>query len=202
VEENRWEVLLQGLHGERAPADREKFLEWAETLPLEAVGERLRHQEWVSDIQRYPFPASVRRHYQDLDRFPDGLLVTGDAIASFNPVYGQGMSVAALDALALHHALADGRQQLGQRYFGTVAEIVDEAWKTAVGSDFVFEQTTGPKPFGTDILNSYVDQLVTRAHTDGQLTEAFLRVFRMEQRATSLLRPGIIWRVLRPQIGD
>lgn len=199
VEQNRWEVLLQGIHGERAPVDREAFHEWAETLPVDAIGEQLRQREWVSAPRRYPFPASIRKHYWDLDRFPSGLVVTGDAIASFNPVYGQGMSVASLDALALHHALADGTESLAPRFFTQVEGVVDEAWKTAVGSDFVFEQTTGPKPFGMDILNKYVDRLVTRAHTDGELTEAFLRVFRMERRATSLLRPSVLWRVFRPQ---
>jgi hypothetical protein len=198
VENNQWEVLLQGLHGERSPGDDDAFLEWAETLPRDEVGRRLRDQEWVSDIQRYPFPASVRRHYDSLPRFPDGLVVTGDAVASFNPVYGQGMSIAALDALALHHELENGLDSLGPRVFERAKPGIDEAWKAAVGSDFVFDQTTGPKPAGIDLLNRYVNRLVKRAHNDGQLTEAFLRVFRLERPATSLLHPSVIWRVFRP----
>ncbi|WP_306058387.1 FAD-dependent oxidoreductase [Natronococcus wangiae] len=202
VEGDRWEVLLQGLHGERAPADPETFVEWAETLPLDEVGRRLREQRWVSEIQRYPFPSSSRRRYWALDRFPDGLVVTGDAVASFNPVYGQGMSVAALDALALHHELTDGLEGLGARFFRRTNDIVDEAWKIAVGKDFVFDRTTGPKPFGTDAFNSYVARLVRRAHDDGELTEAFFRVFRLERSATSLLSPSVAWRVLRPRFGS
>jgi 2-polyprenyl-6-methoxyphenol hydroxylase-like FAD-dependent oxidoreductase len=202
VEGDRWEVLLQGLHGERAPADRETFLEWAESLPLDEIEQQLREQDWVSDIQRYPFPASIRRHYETLSRFPDGLVVTGDAIASFNPVYGQGMSVAALDALALHHGLSGGIEELGPRVFTQVSDVVDESWRTAVGNDFIFDRTTGPKPFATDLLNSYAGRLVTRAHDDGALTEAFLRVFRLERPATSLLHPRVLWRVLRPQFGS
>jgi len=201
VEDNEWDVLLQGLHGERAPADRETFIEWADTLPLDEISHRLRDQEWVSDIHRYPFPASVRRHYQALDRFPDGLIVTGDALASFNPIYGQGMSVAALEALALHHKLTDGLTNVGHRFFDRVNPIIGEVWKIAVGKDFVFNQTTGPKPFGTDLFNRYVAQLLHRAHDDSKLTEAFFRVFRLEQSATSLLHPSIAWRVLYPQLG-
>lgn len=201
IEGGRWEVLLQGLHGERAPVDPEPFLDWADTLPLTDIATQLREQEWVSGIQRYPFPASIRRHYHTLDEFPDGLAVTGDAVASFNPVYGQGMSVAALDALALHHALSDGADGLGPRVFTQVSAVVDEAWTTSVTGDFMFEQTDGPKPFGTDLLNSYADRLVTKAHDDGELTEAFLRVFRLERPATSLLHPRILWRVLRPRLG-
>jgi 2-polyprenyl-6-methoxyphenol hydroxylase-like FAD-dependent oxidoreductase len=201
VEDGRWEVVFQGIHGERAPADRETLLEWAETLPVEEIARQLRDREWASDVQRYPFPASVRRHYEGLERFPDGLAVTGDAIASFNPIYGQGMSVAALDALVLHHELDDGLAGLGPRFFERVSDVVDEPWQLAVGNDFVFEGTTGPKPTGTDLFNRYVARLLRRAHDDGALTEAFFRVFRLERSVTSLLRPGVVWRVLRPRFG-
>lgn len=200
IENGRWEVLLQGLHGERAPAEPDAFRTWADELPLDSIGRRLREQTWLSEIRRYPFPASVRRHYDAVPKFPDGLVVTGDAVASFNPVYGQGMSVAALDALALHHALADGMDELAPRFFNRVAAIVDEAWNTAVRSDFVFDQTTGPKPFATDLINRYVDRLVSRSHNDGKLTEAFMRVFRLERPAASLLAPSVVWRVFRPRI--
>jgi 2-polyprenyl-6-methoxyphenol hydroxylase-like FAD-dependent oxidoreductase len=202
VEGDRWEVLLQGLHGERAPIDREAFIGWADGLPLDDIATELREREWASEITRYPFPASVRRHYHALSRFPDGLVVTGDAIASFNPVYGQGMSVAALDALALHHELPAGIDGLGPRVFDRVDDVVHEAWRTAVGNDFIFERTTGPKPFATDLLNGYAGRLVTGAHDDGALTEAFLRVFRLERPARSLLHPQVLWRVFRPQIAS
>jgi 2-polyprenyl-6-methoxyphenol hydroxylase-like FAD-dependent oxidoreductase len=202
VEDDRWEVLLQGLHGERAPVDRERFVEWADALPLSDIATQLRDREWTSEIRRYPFPASVRRHYHALSRFPDGLVVTGDAIASFNPVYGQGMSVAALDALALHHELPIGIDGLGPRVFERVADVVHEAWRTAVGNDFIFERTTGPEPFATDLLNGYASRLVAGAHDDGTLTEAFMRVFRLERPARSLLHPRILWRVFRPRFGS
>lgn len=201
IEGDRWEVLLQGLHGERAPSDRRTFLDWADALPLDDVATQLRDREWLSEVQRYPFPASVRRQYDDLARFPDGLVVTGDAVASFNPVYGQGMSVAALDAIALHHELPNGIDGLGPRTFERVDDIVHEAWRTAVGNDFIFEGTMGPKPVATDLLNRYAGRLVARAHDDGVLTEAFLRVFRLERPAKTLLYPRILWQVLGPRLG-
>jgi len=201
VEHGRWEVVLQGIHSERAPADRETFLKCAEALPVKDIAHQLNEQEWVSEIQRYPFPASVRRHYEDLQRFPEGLVVTGDAIASFNPIYGQGMSVAALDALVLHHELDDGLAGSGPRVFAQVSPVIDEPWQLAVGNDFIFEGTTGPKPTGTDLFNRYVARLVQRAHDDSALTEAFFRVFRLERSATSLLWPSTVWRVFRPRFG-
>jgi len=202
VEGDQWEVILQGVNGDDAPTDRDRFEAWADGVPLDEVGQLVREREWTSEgVHHYPFPSSVRRHYESLDRFPEGLVVTGDAIASFNPIYGQGMSVAALDALVLHHELAAGLDGIAPRVFDRASGVVDEAWKLAVGNDFIFPGTTGPKPAGTDLFNAYVARLVRRAHDDGALAEAFLRVFRLEQSVTSLLRPGVAWRVLRPRLG-
>jgi 2-polyprenyl-6-methoxyphenol hydroxylase-like FAD-dependent oxidoreductase len=204
IENGQWEVILSGIHGDDAPRERERFVAFADTLPVDEIGDLVRSQQWLSDeIHQYPFPSSLRRRYERLDRFPEGLVVTGDAIASFNPVYGQGMSVAALDALLLHHALADGGLDgLADRFFDEAAEVVDIVWKIAVGADFEFPQTTGPKPPGTDLFNRYIGRLIRRSHGDGELTEAFYRVFRLEQPPTSLLRPSIVWRVLRPSVGS
>jgi 2-polyprenyl-6-methoxyphenol hydroxylase-like FAD-dependent oxidoreductase len=200
IEGNEWEVILQGIHGDDAPTDRDGFVDFARSLPAAELGHIVDEHEWRSDeIHHYPFPASRRRRYEELDRFPDGLVVTGDAIASFNPVYGQGMSVGALDALLLHHAIADGGlDDLALRFFDRAEPVLDQVWNLAVGGDFEFPETTGPKPRGTDLFNRYGGRLTRRAHSDGTLTDAFYRVIRLERPATSLLRPAVVWRVLRP----
>ncbi|RQG94456.1 FAD-dependent oxidoreductase [Natrarchaeobius chitinivorans] len=202
VEGDRWEVIFQGIHGEAAPRTENEFVAFAESFPVPEFERLVTSREWVSEtIHHYPFPSSIRRRFETLDRFPEGLLVTGDAVASFNPVYGQGMSVAALDALILHHALADGRnEKLAPEFFDGIAPVIDAAWKIAVGADFAFPQTTGPKPRGTDVFNRYTSRLVRQAHSDGELTDAFYRVFRLECLPATLLRPGVAWRVLRPNV--
>lgn len=204
IENNQWELILGGIHGDDSPTQPGRFIDFSESLPLDVLATLAKEQSWKSDdIHYYPFPSSRWHHYEHLDRFPDGLLVTGDAIASFNPVYGQGMSVAALDALILHHTLAtNGLENLAPRFFDRAATVVDEVWKIAVGADFEFPQTTGPKPPGTDLFNRYLSRLKRQAHDDGVLTEAFFRVFRLEQPATTLVRPNIMWRVLRPNQTD
>ena len=199
VEGGEWEVIVQGTHGDDAPTEHDAYVEFMESAPVDVMAELLREREWTSDIHHYPFPASRWRHYEDLDRFPDGLLVTGDAIASFNPVYGQGMSVAALDALALHHELDRGTDDLANRFFDRASESIEVVWQLAVGADFEFPETTGPKPAGTDLFNRYVDRLLRQAHSDPVLADAFTRVLRLERQPTSLLRPRVLWRVLRPQ---
>lgn len=200
IEGNRWDVILQGVHGDTPPTDPDELVAFAQSLPIEEIGTIVTDHQWTSDrVHSYPFPASIRRRYEQLDRFPRGLVVTGDALASFNPVYGQGMSVATLDALLLHHSLAaGGLDDLAERYFERTARLVETAWKMAVGADFGFPQTAGPKPRGTDFFNWYLSRLARQAHTDGVLNDAFSRVYRLEQPPTALLRPRIVWRVFRP----
>ena len=200
VDGDRWVVTLSGVHGEKPPTSREEFITYAASLPVPAVHQLLEEHPWVGeDIEHYPFPSNRRHRYETLDQFPDGLLVVGDAIASFNPVYAQGMSVAALEALVLHHCLAEGRETLALRFFERVKPVVDIAWNMAVGADFGFSETKGPKPRGTGIMNWYLGRLLRRAQTDSVLTDAFVRVQMMERPPSSLMRPRIVWRVLAPR---
>src|SRR3712207_2896431 len=99
----------------------------------------------LDEPRRFRFPASVRRRYERLARSPRGLLVTGDAICSFNPVYGQGMTVASLEALALRDVLRRGldRPSLAQEFWQACAPIVDVPWQIAAGGDRRFPRVPG-----------------------------------------------------------
>ncbi|WP_135851762.1 FAD-dependent oxidoreductase [Halorussus salinus] len=200
VEDDRWIVTLFGLHGDHPPADPGGVETFAEGLPTPELAALLADHEWVSDeVHQYPFPASVRRRYDEVGAFPDGLVVLGDAIASFNPIYGQGMSVAALEAVQLHHALAEGgRADLAPRFFEKADAVVDSAWKIAAGADFDFPQTEGPEPAGAGLLNRYVSRLVRTAHDDPKVAERFGRVIRLERSPTALVAPDVLLRVLAP----
>lgn len=200
VENDRWLMTLWGVHGDAPPTDPEEFKRFAASLPVPHMEQLLDEHQWqTDDIHHYPFPSNLRRRYEDLDRFPEGLIVIGDAIASFNPIYGQGMSVAALEALQLHHILAaDGPGNVPRRFFDRIEETVGMAWDLAAGSDHQFPQTEGPKPRGTDVLNWYLSRFLRKAQTDGTLFDAFMRVQMMEQPPTSLLRPALMWRVFKP----
>lgn len=200
VEDGRWLVNMHGVHGDHPPTDVEGFMHFAASLPTPEITRLLDEYLQVDEvISRYRFPANRRYRYENLDRFPDGLLVIGDAIASFNPIYGQGMSVAALEALVLHHTLAtDSQEPVALRFFARTAAVVDTAWMMAIGADFGYPETEGEKPRGTGFFNWYLSRLFRSAHTDGTLTDAFNRVLSMQQPPTSLLRPRIAWRVLGP----
>ena len=202
IEDGRWLMTLAGVHGDHPPTDREGLAEFAGGLPVSVFEQLVDERELVSgEIAHYPFPSNRRCRYWDLDRFPEGLVVIGDAIASYNPIYGQGMSVAALEAVHLHHALVEDRGDgLALRFFDRIKPVVNDAWKVAVGADFRFPETTGPKPAGTDLLNRYLVRYTRKAHTNGSLTDAFIRVMIMERRPTSLLHPRFMWHVLKPTL--
>ncbi|WP_436928722.1 FAD-dependent oxidoreductase [Halosimplex halobium] len=204
IEGGQWDVLLAEVHADDAPPDREAVLAFADDLPVDLVGDLLRRQRWVSDeVARYPFPASLRRRYEQLDRFPDGLVVTGDAVSSFNPAYGQGMSVAALDAVVLHHALAEGGlDSLPTRFFDRLAPVVDTAWRMATGVDYQYPGTEGEPSLGAKLFNWYFDRLLRAANDDGVLAAAYGEVLDLERSPASLLRPGIVARVFLPIGGD
>lgn len=200
IEDDRWIVTLSGLHGDHPPGDLDGMREFAATLPTPALREVLDEHALVQpEIAHYRFPTQTRHRYERLKNLPEGLLSIGDAIASFNPVYGQGMSVAALQALGLHHALAEHElDDLARPFYRRVAGIIDGAWNIAAGGDFTFPQTRGDKPRGADVVNRYITRLQRRAHHNSELAETFRKVSVMEQPPTAVFRPRTVWQVLRP----
>jgi hypothetical protein len=94
----------------------------------------------------YRFGTNLRRHYKELDRFPQGFLVYGDALCSSNPIYGQGMMVAIMESLALRQCLAAGTDDIARRFFRAVDCLIDVPWQIAVGSDLQHPGVQGKRP--------------------------------------------------------
>jgi 2-polyprenyl-6-methoxyphenol hydroxylase-like FAD-dependent oxidoreductase len=132
-----------------------------------------------------------------MHRFPDGLLVFGDAICSFNPIYGQGMTIAAVEAMVLRDCLRSGERNLPRRFFRASATKIRVAWQTAVGSDLALPEIIGPRPLSMRITNAYLDRVMTAAETDPVVTQQFLQVIGMIDSPTRLLRPSIMLRLAR-----
>jgi 2-polyprenyl-6-methoxyphenol hydroxylase-like FAD-dependent oxidoreductase len=199
VEGNRWVVTMGAWHGDCDARDEASFLAHAASLAAPDIHGLIHRAEPLSDVVTYHFRASLRRHYEKLASFPDGLLALGDAIASFNPIFGQGMTVAALEAQALDRLLAgrESLQGLAPAFFRRASKVVDTPWQIAVGADFRFPQTTGEKPPGTDLINRYLTRLHRATHHDDVVCRAFLRVANLLEPPSSLFHPRIVWRVLR-----
>jgi 2-polyprenyl-6-methoxyphenol hydroxylase-like FAD-dependent oxidoreductase len=152
IEGDIWLVSLCGRFGHYASSDEADFLRFVKSLQVPRFWELISAAERVSDFAAFRYPTAVWRHYERMPAFPDGLLVLGDAIASFNPVYGQGMSVAALQVHALQSCsrsappIRAASRGLGGAFFPKAAEIADNAWRLASEYDFTFPQTQGERP--------------------------------------------------------
>jgi 2-polyprenyl-6-methoxyphenol hydroxylase-like FAD-dependent oxidoreductase len=200
IEGDRWIISMGGWAGDHCPTDEAGFLAYARSLPIPHIAEVIAGAEPLSEIYAYKFGSSLRRHYERLTSFPDGYLVLGDAICSFNPTYGQGMTSAAMQAHALDELLArrGGRLEgLAPHFFRRAAKVVDVPWQLAVGEDFRFPQTQGEKPAGIDMLNRYVALVHRATHSDPEVTRAFLRVMNLLAPPASLMAPAMVLRVLR-----
>lgn len=200
VEGDRWIVSLGGWAGDHAPTDEQGFLEYARSLPMPEIYALITQAEPLSDIIPHKFPSSLRRHYERLTRFPEGYLVLGDAVCSFNPTYGQGMTSAAMQAAALDELLtlrAGRLDGLAPVFFKRAAQVIDTPWQLAVGEDFRFPDTTGPKPPGVDLLNRYVAAVHRATLVDPVVGAAFIQVMNLLAPPSSLLTPGMALRVWR-----
>jgi 2-polyprenyl-6-methoxyphenol hydroxylase-like FAD-dependent oxidoreductase len=200
IEGGRWMVTLAGMLGDYPPTDPDGFLAFARSLRFPDLYEVIRDGEPLDDPVPFRFPASVRHRYERLPRFPGGLLVVGDAVASFNPIYGQGMSVAALEALTLRRHLARGVEPQPRRVFRDLARVVDVPWDIAAGGDLVFPGVQGRRTAKVRLGNAYLDRLHAAAAHDARLASAFMRVAGLVAPPRSLLRPGVAVRVLRASL--
>ncbi|KJK56541.1 FAD-binding monooxygenase, partial [Saccharothrix sp. ST-888] len=196
-EDNRVELSLTGVLGDHPPTDPEGFLAYARSLPVPDIHRAIRDAEPIDDAVMFKYPASVRRHYERLSRFPGGFLVMGDAVCSFNPVYGQGMTVAALEALALREGLRRGALPNPRQFFTEVAAVVDAPWDFAAGADLGYRGVEGHRTPKIRLANAYVNRLHHAATHDAELTAAFIRAAGLIDAPEALMRPGTVLRVLR-----
>lgn len=196
VEGDRFVVALTGYLDEPMPSDYESALRFAKSLRGPGLYDLLRDTEPVSDLRGMRFAASQRRRYERLPRAPRGVLVLGDALCSFNAVYGQGMTVAALEALALDDCLKSGSERLFPRFQRAAAKLVDTPWSIVVGGDYAFEGVAGKRTFAIRAMNAYMERLAHAAVSDSRVSSAFLRVMHMCEPPTRLFAPSVLWSAL------
>ena len=198
IEGDRWIMTAGGYVGDHPPTDEVGLLEFVRTLPASNVYDVISREEPLTDVLIYKYPASLRHHYEKLKRFPEGYLILGDAVASFNPIYGQGMTSSAMQTYALRNTLRDrsSLDGLWKPFFKQAARVVDMPWQLAVGEDFRYPETEGKKPPFMDLLNAYVEKVHRATHRDPVVYAQFLRVMNLMEAPTSLMAPGILWRVL------
>lgn len=194
LEGNRWVVSVGGLPGDHPPLDAEGFERYVEGLPGPDIARMIEDSEPLGDVEGYAFPASVHRRYDRLERFPEGCLAFGDAISSFNPIYGQGMTVAALESRALGQLLAAGTQALAPRFFREAARLIEIPWTIAVSNDLRYAEGAARRD-RPKAIQAYLRALHRAANRDEALARTFSEVLALRQGPASLFAPRVAVRV-------
>lgn len=202
TEGGRHILTVGGICGDYPPADPAGFDAFVATLPSADIAVAIAGAEPLDDPVPFRFPASVRHRYERLPGFPAGLLVIGDAVCSFNPVYGQGMTVAAAQAMILRGLLARQVVPDARRYFRAITAAIDPPWDIAAGADLAFPQVPGNRPAKVRLVNAYLPRLHAAAARDEKLAAALVRVIGLKDRPEGLLRPDRMLRVLRGNLAN
>ncbi|MFP4635771.1 MAG: NAD(P)/FAD-dependent oxidoreductase, partial [Nitriliruptoraceae bacterium] len=202
IEDDRWIVSLAGIAGTIPPTDPAAFESFAAGFVAPDIHAALTAGDRLDDPVLLRFPADVRRRYERLRRFPAGLLAAGDAVCAFNPIYGQGMSVAALEAERLRELLGDGGPPGARTWFRAVAGIVKGPWEMATGADLALPQVEGRRPVATRLVNAYLARYQAAAAYDPVLAERFIRVVNLLDGPQSLLHPANVRRTYRHRPGS
>jgi flavin-dependent dehydrogenase len=201
IEDDQWICTLFGYSGDHPPLDEAGFNEFARSLPAPELYNAIQPAESLSDISVFKFSANLRRHYEKMACFPQGYLVVGDALCSFNPIYGQGMSVSILEAEALEATLAEqpNLDNLASRFYQKATPIVEVPWTLASGADLSYAHIEGKRSLPVKLINAYIARVHQATAVDHVVAHTFFNVANLVELPSVLFKPQILWRVLRAQ---
>ncbi|WP_166664442.1 NAD(P)/FAD-dependent oxidoreductase [Actinophytocola oryzae] len=197
VDGGRLEVTTYGILGDHPPTDQAGLYEWLKSLPARDVYDVLRWADPVDEPVKFKFPTTLRRNYHKLTRFPDNLLVTGDAITCFNPVYAQGMTIAGVCAQTIRQHLHSGAAPDPLDYFRDLAKNgVDAAWDMTNVMDLAYPKVPGNRTFRVRMQNAFLKRVQIAATHDAKVTLAYMKAATMVAGPEVLMNPAMILRVL------
>jgi 2-polyprenyl-6-methoxyphenol hydroxylase-like FAD-dependent oxidoreductase len=200
IEGNRWMATIGGRHSEAPTGDAEGFLAYAQGLRTPTIYNAIRNAKRLDGVARYGFPESVWRHFERLDGFPRGLVPIGDAICCFNPLYGQGMSVAALEACLLKRLFegsgeaGDPIAELASTFFKEMQSLIETPWSVAM-LDFVFPETRGQRPADFEMTLKFGLALNRLAAEDPAVHKLTLEVQHLLKPRSVYRDPDLVRRV-------
>lgn len=198
VENNRWLATLVGFFGEPMPREQDAFMAFARSLPVPDMFQVLRGAEPVAGIASYRYVGNFRHRYERLARFPEGLIVLGDAVCSFNPIYAQGMTVAAAEANLLRQVLGAAQRQggigadFGRRWFQAITPVIDAAWNAVSLEDLRFPELAHRRPARVAPMQWYLSQVGRATHRSALVADQFYRVINFVDPPTALFRPRVL----------
>lgn len=202
LEGGRFVVGVVGSGQDRPPRDAAGYARFLTTLRDDVIAELTRTGKPETDVAIHRQTANRRHHYERLRDLPSGLLVLGDALCAFNPIYGQGVTVAACEALLLRNALARGlRHGDERRLIRRCCRVAALPWSIATNEDLRYPASTGRVPRAQSALGGWareVDKLAVRG--DPRAGEVLGRVYHLMGSPLNLFRPGLVTRVVRARL--
>ena len=199
IEGDRWLVTLIGADRDYPPNDEAGFLEFARNLRNPSLYNAIRNAEALTSIHAYRATENRQQHFERLNDWPHGLIVMGDAACAFNPVYGQGMSTAAIEAARLHSLLCENMagNNFGRTFQKEIARIIRSPWTLATSADLRFRSVEGASAnWKTSVMHWYVDRVLRAGTADVWARRRFLEVQGMLREASAILKPDMLWHVL------
>jgi len=196
LEDGQAMVTLMGMLGDHPPTDPEGFAVFARSLRFRDIADAVRDAEPLDDPVAHRFPAATRRRYDQLTDVPARVVAVGDSVCSLNPIYGQGMTVAALQALTLRRHLHRHGRPWHPDLQRELVRVTEGPWSMARGADLAFPGVAGTRTAGTRILGAYVARIHAAAATDATVGRAVMQVAGMVAPPSTLLRPDVVARVL------
>lgn len=200
IEGNRWLVLLIGGDRDYPPADEAGFLEFARSLPTPTIYDAIKDTEAITPIYSYRGTENRLRHYDRLRCYPENLIIIGHAVCAFNPIYGQGMTVAALDAQMLDESFQKQRDRypegdltgFARQFQQKLAKLHTIPWTFAISQDSRYPGSEGAKlNLATRLTIDYMDLVLKVLVGDAKVCQAFLEVLHMIESPAILFHPSI-----------
>lgn len=190
IENNRWIVTLAGSFGDHPGGDDAGFLEFARGLDRPDLHQAIATATPASDIACFSYPKEIWRRYDRLRQMPQGLTVIGDAMCSFNPLYGQGVTVAALEAAQLDQCLRNGSDM--QSYLRAARGVIRYPWMLATGNDTLYPGGARQRAWWAPALGAYTDRVLRLSACNQQAHESLLRVLHLARTPFHLFRPATL----------
>lgn len=200
IENNCWHVSLNGMHGDHPSDSPHEFIEFAKTLRTPTIFEAIKDAAMIGDIYRFAIPSSIRRRFEALKEFPDGLLTIGDAICRFNPAMGQGMTVVAQEVGVLKRLLDERVGKTGPlnglapAFFSAIQQVLSGPWSMAE-NDFIFPKTRGQCPPDFQQRMKFGFALQRVAVEDPEIHRILIQVNQLLIPPTALREPHIVAKV-------
>jgi 2-polyprenyl-6-methoxyphenol hydroxylase-like FAD-dependent oxidoreductase len=205
VEGNRWLVTLVGGGRDYPPSDEAGFLEFARSLPVPIVYDAISSAEPLTPIKTHRGTENRVRRFEDAKQLPENFLLLGDAVCAFNPVYGQGMTIASLGALTLQKCLREQERLhphgslmgLSSRFQKRLSRVIKTSWMLATSEDYRFRETDGAGPnVRIKFMHRYMENVLQLATTSVAVRRVLLRVFNILAPPATLFQPRVLFRVL------